>query len=318
MFFRSQNMLLKDYEFVDLYIGVDFIDVSSGDGRKSAPEYLKDEITQVREKCVNLEKQIGFVEFSLLHDDILYRVTTINDLSMNSIFILRKSMAEIRELESINLPLPIMELINTKDMDGLILIAGKMRNGKTTTASSLMKYRLEQFGGVGVAIEDPPETRLHGLHGTGRCLQIAASRLKGGYKEQIIIAMRTGADLMFIGEIRDTATAVEAVNASINGHMIISTIHAGSVQEAIEKLHSLCDKDTKQVVADGIKIVIYQEIIVVRQNGVGAVIGKRLELSAFIVDDTTRFLIRDGDLSAINQQVSHQSTKLQWDSNGTN
>ncbi|MCW6559955.1 type IV pilus twitching motility protein PilT [Yersinia ruckeri] len=311
-------MLLKDYEFVDLYIGVDFIDVSSGDGRKSAPEYLKDEITQVREKCVNLEKQIGFVEFSLLHDDILYRVTTINDLSMNSIFILRKSMAEIRELESINLPLPIMELINTKDMDGLILIAGKMRNGKTTTASSLMKYRLEQFGGVGVAIEDPPETRLHGLHGTGRCLQIAASRLKGGYKEQIIIAMRTGADLMFIGEIRDTATAVEAVNASINGHMIISTIHAGSVQEAIEKLHSLCDKDTKQVVADGIKIVIYQEIIVVRQNGVGAVIGKRLELSAFIVDDTTRFLIRDGDLSAINQQVSHQSTKLQWDSNGTN
>ncbi len=236
---------------------------------------------------------------------------------MNSIFILRKSMAEIRELESINLPMPIMELINTKDMDGLILIAGKMRNGKTTTASSLMKYRLEQFGGVGVAIEDPPETRLHGLHGTGRCLQIAASRLKGGYKEQIIIAMRTGADLMFIGEIRDTATAVEAVNASINGHMIISTIHAGSVQEAIEKLHSLCDKDTKQVVADGIKIVIYQEIIVVRQNGVGAVIGKRLELSAFIVDDTTRFLIRDGDLSAINQQVSHQSTKLQWDSNGT-
>ncbi|HII2980353.1 TPA: ATPase, T2SS/T4P/T4SS family [Yersinia enterocolitica] len=311
-------MLLKDYEFVDLYIGVDFIDVSSGDGRKSAPEYLKDEITQVREKCVNLEKQIGFVEFSLLHDDILYRVTTINDLSMNSIFILRKSMAEIRELESINLPMPIMELINTKDMDGLILIAGKMRNGKTTTASSLMKYRLEQFGGVGVAIEDPPETRLHGLHGTGRCLQIAASRLKGGYKEQIIIAMRTGADLMFIGEIRDTATAVEAVNASINGHMIISTIHAGSVQEAIEKLHSLCDKDTKQVVADGIKIVIYQEIIVVRQNGVGAVIGKRLELSAFIVDDTTRFLIRDGDLSAISQQVSHQSTKLQWDSNGTN
>ncbi|EOX2600959.1 ATPase, T2SS/T4P/T4SS family [Yersinia enterocolitica] len=311
-------MLLKDYEFVDLYIGVDFIDVSNGDGRKSAPECLKDEITQVREKCVNLEKQIGFVEFSLLHDDILYRVTTINDLSMNSIFILRKSMAEIRELESINLPLPIMELINTKDMDGLILIAGKMRNGKTTTASSLMKYRLEQFGGVGVAIEDPPETRLHGLHGTGRCLQIAASRLKGGYKEQIIIAMRTGADLMFIGEIRDTATAVEAVNASINGHMIISTIHAGSVQEAIEKLHSLCDKDTKQVVADGIKIVIYQEIIVVRQNGVGAVIGKRLELSAFIVDDTTRFLIRDGDLSAINQQVSHQSTKLQWDSNGTN
>ncbi|EKN3395608.1 Flp pilus assembly complex ATPase component TadA [Yersinia enterocolitica] len=317
MFFRSQNMLLKDYEFVDLYIGVDFIDVSNGDGRKSAPECLKDEITQVREKCVNLEKQIGFVEFSLLHDDILYRVTTINDLSMNSIFILRKSMAEIRELESINLPMPIMELINTKDMDGLILIAGKMRNGKTTTASSLMKYRLEQFGGVGVAIEDPPETRLHGLHGTGRCLQIAASRLKGGYKEQIIIAMRTGADLMFIGEIRDTATAVEAVNASINGHMIISTIHAGSVQEAIEKLHSLCDKDTKQVVADGIKIVIYQEIIVVRQNGVGAVIGKRLELSAFIVDDTTRFLIRDGDLSAINQQVSHQSTKLQWDSNGT-
>ncbi|CND61569.1 ATPase, T2SS/T4P/T4SS family [Yersinia enterocolitica] len=310
-------MLLKDYEFVDLYIGVDFIDVSNGDGRKSAPECLKDEITQVREKCVNLEKQIGFVEFSLLHDDILYRVTTINDLSMNSIFILRKSMAEIRELESINLPMPIMELINTKDMDGLILIAGKMRNGKTTTASSLMKYRLEQFGGVGVAIEDPPETRLHGLHGTGRCLQIAASRLKGGYKEQIIIAMRTGADLMFIGEIRDTATAVEAVNASINGHMIISTIHAGSVQEAIEKLHSLCDKDTKQVVADGIKIVIYQEIIVVRQNGVGAVIGKRLELSAFIVDDTTRFLIRDGDLSAINQQVSHQSTKLQWDSNGT-
>ncbi len=306
-------MLLKDYEFVDLYIGVDFIDVSNGDGRKSAPECLKDEITQVRDKCVNLEKQIGFVEFSLLHDDILYRVTTINDLSMNSIFILRKSMAEIRELESINLPIPIMELINTKDMDGLILIAGKMRNGKTTTASSLMKYRLEQFGGVGVAIEDPPETRLHGLHGTGRCLQIAASRLKGGYKEQIIIAMRTGADLMFIGEIRDTATAVEAVNASINGHMIISTIHAGSVQEAIEKLHSLCDKDTKQVVADGIKIVIYQEIIVVRQNGVGAVIGKRLELSAFIVDDTTRFLIRDGDLSAINQQVSHQSTKLQWD-----
>lgn len=101
-----------------------------------------------------------------------------------------------------------------------------------------MKARLEAWGGICVAVEDPPEPFLNGRHGSGRCIQVPVSP-DGGYEEALILALRTRADFLFVGEIRDSSTAAQVIQASINGHLIISTGHAGSVTQGIERISAL-------------------------------------------------------------------------------
>src|SRR3546814_7724012 len=80
---------------------------------------------------------------------------------------------------------------------------------------------------------------MHGQHGHGWCEQVPASRFTGGYREHLIGSLRDNPDMILLGEIRDEATANEVVNASNNGHFILSTIHADSIPGAIERLSGM-------------------------------------------------------------------------------
>lgn len=120
-------------------------------------------------------------------------------------------------------------------------------------------------------MEDPPETKLNGSHGVnGRCIQIEADRNKGGYAEPLIKALRSGAELILIGEIRDAETAMEVIKASINGHLIISTIHSGSISQAISRLAQLSKMPFNEAcanIAEGLALVIYQRRIPIPVSG---------------------------------------------------
>ncbi|WP_164703902.1 ATPase, T2SS/T4P/T4SS family, partial [Pseudomonas viridiflava] len=98
-----------------------------------------------------------------------------------------------------------------------------------------------------LAAEDPAETDLNGRHGSGRWIQMQVSRRNGGYEEALMRGLRSGADMMFIGEIRDTPTAVEAVRAAINGLFIVTTVHAGTVPQAIERVITLAEPKISNV-----------------------------------------------------------------------
>ncbi|QTP13358.1 ATPase, T2SS/T4P/T4SS family [Serratia symbiotica] len=301
---------LRELEFIDLYLSTSFADYHDGNARFPIPDNLKDEVDNIKAACLVKCEKSKLPEFALQYDDVRYRVTVIFDFDDKHIFFLRKIEAQIRKLNQLNLVDSTLLLINNKDLEGLILVAGKMRQGKTTTAASLVSHRLHEFGGVSVAIEDPTETLLAGLHGKGRCIQAQASRFSGGYQEPLIRSLRTGADMIFIGEIREPNTAKETAVASINGHLIISTIHAGSVGEAIEKYCALAGNELTSSLAEGLTLVIFQTLVVSRNEGV--ITNKSLETICFRITDSVRTKIKEGKFSMLKNDIQQQISQEQW------
>jgi twitching motility protein PilT len=315
--------VLSELQFVDLYIGENYCDIKGLDGaaysRVSAPDYLLDHILEIRKRCREIYQAQEEPEFSLIVDDDLYRVTTINDVTNNDVFILRRSSATIRPLTSLGLNPHLMKFLLDKDTKGTILIAGEMGAGKTSTAASIMSARLKQHGGIAVAIEDPPETKLNGLHDEGRCIQVRASRKNGGYKEQITRAMRSGADMILIGEVRDDDAASLVLQAGINGHFVVSTLHAGSIPQAIERLQTFAlprHKNANEILADGIAAVIWQYLEQVGQGSDQAAV-RRLRVQSLILpaSDGARQRIRKGQINQLSYDVDEQSLRVVWATN---
>lgn len=261
--------VLKDYDFIDLYLSKKYADLKSINGledlRKKADFSLIKELDLLFGKCCYIYNAGRDPEFSFAHDDVMYRATLVRDSNGNDIFVLRRTTAELKRMESLGIfPSFTRELVSPS-LRGLVVIAGETGAGKTSTAVSILVSRLEKLGGIAFTVEDPPEVDLTKHEGKGRVIQIRASRRTGGYKEHLLRSLRANPDHLFLGEVRDEATAAEVVEASINGHLIISTIHAGSIVEAVDRLSSLASmgRDTESAqrkLASGLKMVIWQRL----------------------------------------------------------
>lgn len=259
--------LITAADFVDLYLGDDFADVKglqgAGSRRVSVPSPWADEVETLRLQCQSAYQKNQDPEFALMVDGVILRVTQLDNAFSGSIFVLRKSNAEIRDFNLLGFPQEVVDALLAPNLQGLVLICGDMATGKTSTAASLIIERLKRHGGIAFAVEDPQETNLNGQHGIGRCIQVKTSRRSGGYSEALTRTLRTGADLVLIGEIRDEDTAYQACKASLNGHLVIATIHAKTGTQAIEKLVTLAKPlaaNAYDVVAEGLQAVICQSL----------------------------------------------------------
>lgn len=319
-------MVINTLKFVDLYICEGFADIKGLDGsphRVPAPPALAGDIAFLLGECQKHYEKVQEEEFSLNIEGAVYRVTVMTDVLDKDIFILRRSVATIRPLNSLGYGVPIQQALMAEGLRGLVLVAGEMAAGKTSTISSVFVERLKRHGGVGMALEDPPETALNGEHGRGRCIQIAVSRRRGGYKEPMTRAVRSGADIILIGEIRDEETAVEALRASINGHLILSSIHAGSLTQAIERLQTFSlqkASNTNSILADGLSMVVWQridkgEFVVGGQDDGESRAVSRLRSEFLMVrnENTVKTRIRDGKLDGLIHDVKEQQAKMAWD-----
>lgn len=115
---------------------------------------------------------------------------------------------------------------------GLFLIYGSSNSGKTTAAYAvLQEISICRPQKVSIAtIEDPVErnTRLFA--------QTDLSHRDLSYEKALRALLRQDPEVIFIGEIRDAATAEIAFQAALTGHFIVTTLHAGSLSEAILRL----------------------------------------------------------------------------------
>ena len=244
---------------------------------------------------------------------MLLRVTYILDVFAKPFFVLNRSRATILALDDLGLPDHIHDCLLNEHTRGLVYVVGEMGAGKTSTAASAVKARLTSLGGLGPTVEDPPETLLQGEHGPGRCIQLPVSRAQGGYSETLIRALRTRADLILVGEVRDTPTAVEVIKASINGHLIFSTGHGRDVSNGIKRLAVLAEPvmpNALEVLSQGLTAVIHQALYR-PDHGQPRLTLQCLSLSQ---DDapSIREKIRNGHLQMIEQDIVAQSNRSLW------
>ena len=137
---------------------------------------------------------------------------------------------------------------------GMIVIAGPMGEGKTSTAHAA----LEEIGGTGrivITVEDPVERILPGVG------QIEVNEdIGSGFGEIMKYLVRADFDTLFIGEIRDSATAAAAVRMAKAGRRVISTIHATDNVTALLRLIEL-SSDTPLSVLDAVRGVVSQRLV---------------------------------------------------------
>ena len=116
---------------------------------------------------------------------------------------------------------------NLARSSGLILVTGPTGSGKSTTLYSGLNQIIDGTRKI-ITVEDPVEYELSGI------TQIQVNEAAGlGFPTILRSILRHDPDVIFIGEIRDRETAEIAVQASLTGHLVLSTIHTNSATGAI-------------------------------------------------------------------------------------
>ncbi len=194
------------------------------------------------------------------------RVKTIDGLQYNC----RKMPKTTPEIETLGFSAPIVKhMAGLGAAAGLLLFAGPTGQGKTTTAPALMKRFLDKNGGFLYTIEDPPEMPLTGIYhaangGLGMCKQVAVENSQWG--AGLRSALRSKPRYILVGEIRTPETASQCLVAATSGHLVISTIHANGVEDALNSMikyassSGLDESLAADLLARGILGVVHQRL----------------------------------------------------------
>ena len=114
--------------------------------------------------------------------------------------------------------------------EGLVLVTGPTGSGKTTTLYAALR-EIHARGVNIVTVEDPIEYRLPGI------VQVQVHERAGlTFGAALRSIMRQDPDVILVGEIRDRETAEIAIQASLTGHLVLSTLHTNDAASAITRL----------------------------------------------------------------------------------
>jgi general secretion pathway protein E len=125
----------------------------------------------------------------------------------------------------------LAELINRPH--GIVLVTGPTGSGKTTTLYAALQ-QMDRQGRNIMTVEDPVEYDLPGISQTQINLRAGMTFARG-----LRAILRQDPDVILIGEVRDGETAEIATQASLTGHLVLSTLHTNTASGAITRLQDL-------------------------------------------------------------------------------
>ncbi|MBR3229034.1 type II/IV secretion system protein [Candidatus Saccharibacteria bacterium] len=136
---------------------------------------------------------------------------------------------------------------------GLVLMVGPTGSGKSTTLYSMLNA-LNTSDRKIITLEDPIEYGITGIS------QIPVNTNSGGsFAEGLRSVLRLDPDVVMVGEIRDADTAKTAIQASITGHLVLSTFHANSTSAAFSRMIDLIG--VNPIFASSIRLIVAQRLI---------------------------------------------------------
>lgn len=180
--------------------------------------------------------QDGKIDTEILNKSLDIRVSTLPVRYGESLvlrFLLKESIRF--ELEALGIAADIQALIedDLRHTSGVILLTGPTGSGKTTSLYSFLN-RLNKPGVKIVTLEDPVEYELPGVNQ----IQVQ-SDIGYDFARGLRSVVRQDPDIVMVGEIRDQETARIAMQSSLTGHLVFSTVHTNDAPSAFTRLLDL-------------------------------------------------------------------------------
>ncbi len=136
--------------------------------------------------------------------------------------------------------------------NGVVLTSGPTGSGKTTTMYSAMSYVNSPEVNI-MTLEDPVENQMDGLNQSQMKPLIGYTFASG-----LRTALRQDPDIIMVGEIRDKETIDIAIEASLTGHLVLSTIHTNSAVETITRILNMKVPDF--LLTSAVNLIIAQRL----------------------------------------------------------
>jgi type II secretory ATPase GspE/PulE/Tfp pilus assembly ATPase PilB-like protein len=184
------------------------------------------------------------------------RVATYPTITGEKIVLRLFNSASIKNLDEIEFPENARAELEKflRQTSGLLLLTGPSGSGKTTTIYACLRHLAGRGGRHIITVEDPVEQIISGT------MQTEINEAIGlDFARAARHLLRQDPQVLILGEIRDEATAQLAVRAGLTGHLVISTLHAGSCKGVFERLLAMCADHS--AVAGAVELVLNQRLI---------------------------------------------------------
>jgi twitching motility protein PilT len=176
---------------------------------------------------------------------------------------------------------------------GLIIVTGPTGSGKTTTEAAMIQHLNNVESRHVVTIEDPIEY----IHPTNKCAitqrQLGSDTLS--FADALKHILRQDPDVILVGEMRDLETAAAVLTLAETGHLILSTGHAPSTFQAVERIVDLFpphERHLAQARLASLLVAVMCQVLVPRADGSGRIAA----VEVMLANPPVRSLIREGKI----------------------
>ena len=175
--------------------------------------------------------------------------------------VLRTIAAEIPNFEKLRLPEILKEVVMGKR--GLVLLVGGTGSGKSTSLAAMLDHRNRTSAGHIITIEDPVEYAHQSKNSLITHREVGVDT--HSWHHALKNTLRQAPDVILIGEIRDSETMEHAIAFAETGHLCLSTLHANSASQTIERIINFFPEERRhQLLMDlsaNLRAIVSQRLI---------------------------------------------------------
>lgn len=301
---KGQDLFLKVGTVPRVRVGSTVIPVPGGE------EVTDQETNPIIQKLLNprqaelLEqnKSVDFA-FSLPNTNQRFRVNVFLQQGSYSL-VIRVLWRNIPSFETLRIP-PVLKQV-ALEKSGIILIAGTVASGKTTTITAMLDMMNNTVERHIITIEDPVEY----LHSDKKCIvnQREVGVDANDFDSALRYVVRQSPDVIMIGEMRDAETFRFAVSAAEVGRLVIATVHAKSVSQIIDRVLGFFPPDERDQALSQLSFnmtcFVTQKLLKMKDNK-----GLIPAFEILVGNYTTRQLLREKRFDKVPQAIRNASNE---------